>query len=56
MAISVNMFKCRVSSERQPRRKNGQPAQSTTGVVSANCIQREASPVTHDCAPSAGIK
>ena len=36
MAISVNMFKCPVTIERQPRRKKGQPAQATTGVVSAN--------------------
>ncbi len=36
MAISVNMFKCRVRMERQPRWKNGQAAHPTTGVVSAN--------------------
>ena len=31
MAISVNMFKCPVSSERQPRRKNGQPGPRNDG-------------------------
>ena len=31
MAISVNMLRLRVTSDCQPRTKNGQPAQSTTG-------------------------
>ena len=39
IAISVNMLRLRVSSERQPRAKNGAPAHSTTGVASANEIQ-----------------
>ena len=42
IAMSVNMFRCRLTSDRQPRTKNGQPAHSTTGVLSANCIQRDA--------------
>ena len=33
--MSVNILRCRVTSERQPRLKNGQPAQSTTGVLRA---------------------
>src|SRR5882672_3769754 len=37
-AIRVNMFRWRVRSEFQPRTKNGQPAQRTTGVVKMNCI------------------
>ena len=45
------MFRCPFLTERQPRKKNGQPAQSTTGVVRANCVQREASPVSHIGAP-----
>src|ERR1700736_5941019 len=47
MAISVNMLRCRLTKERQPRTRNGQPAQRTTGVVSANWIQRDASPENH---------
>ena len=38
-AISVNMLRLRVSSDCQPRTKNGQPAHSTTGVAKANWIQ-----------------
>ena len=52
MTISVNMFKCRVTTERQPRWTNGQPAHQTTGVVRANWIQREAWPSTQDCLAS----
>src|SRR3954452_5533631 len=33
MAISVNMFGLRLTSDIQPRTKNGQPAQTTTGVA-----------------------
>jgi hypothetical protein len=40
MEISVNMFRFQVTIDRQPRWKNGQPAHSTTGVASANSIQR----------------
>ena len=40
------MLKCRVRSDRQPRTKNGQPAQSTTGVERMNCVQRDTSPMT----------
>jgi len=39
MAISVNIFKFSVVTERQPCMKSGQPAQQTMGVVSANCTQ-----------------
>ena len=56
MPISVNMFKRRVTTERQPRCNNGQPAHPTTGVASANCIQREALPPTQGCLPRGGIK
>ena len=56
MAISVNMFRWRVTRERQPRTKNGQPAHQTTAVASANCSQREASPSTSGSLPSAGIR
>ncbi len=38
-AISVNMLSLRLTSDRQPRTKNGQPAQSTTGVASTSCSQ-----------------
>ena len=38
-AISVNMLRLRVRSDCAPRTKNGQPAQSTTGVASTNWIQ-----------------
>jgi hypothetical protein len=51
MAIRVNMLRFRLRSERQPRTKNGQPAQRTTGVVSANWSQREASPESQEGAP-----
>ena len=54
--ISVNMFKCHVTMERQPRCNNGQPAHPTTSVASANCTQRETPPSTQDCLASAGIK
>ncbi len=38
-AISVNMLSRRLTSEVPPRRKNGDPHHSTTGVASANCSQ-----------------
>ena len=34
--MSVNMFRCRLTSEAQPRTKNGQPPHSTTGLASTN--------------------
>src|SRR3979490_2270711 len=34
--INVNMFKLRVTRDRHPRTKNGQPPQSTTGVAKIN--------------------
>ena len=39
MAISVNILRLRVTNERQPRTKNGQPAQRTTGVANANWMR-----------------
>ena len=41
MAISVNMLRLRFTSDCQPRTKNGQPAQSTTGVASSSWSQFE---------------
>ena len=35
----MNMLRLRVRSEFHPRTKNGQPAQSTTGVARTNCNQ-----------------
>ena len=37
----MNMLRFRVTTEAQPRTKNGQPAHSTTGVASASCSQFE---------------
>ena len=37
--ISVHMFGLRSTNERTQRSKNGQPAQSTTGVVSTSSTQ-----------------
>ncbi|MGY3440277.1 hypothetical protein ACVW17_000278 [Bradyrhizobium sp. USDA 4473] len=39
IAISVNMLRLRVTTDCQPRAKNGAPAHSTTGVASTNEIQ-----------------
>ena len=39
MAMSVNIFRLRFTSEAHPRGKNGQPPQSTTGVAKINWIQ-----------------
>ena len=41
-AISVNMLRLRVTSERHARTKNGQPPHSTTGVASASSIHARA--------------
>ena len=41
MAMSVNMLRLRETRDSQPRSKNGQPAQSTTGVASSIWIQLE---------------
>ena len=38
-AISVNMLRLRLITDAQPRSKNGQPAQSTTGVARRSCSQ-----------------
>jgi hypothetical protein len=38
-AISVNMLRWRLTTDAQPRWKNGQPAHSTTGVAKTNWIQ-----------------
>jgi hypothetical protein len=35
-AISVNMFKCRLTTEAHPRWSNGQPPHNTTGVPNTN--------------------
>src|SRR5262245_20495674 len=43
-AISVNMLRLRLTSDCQPRTKNGHPAQSTTGVAITSCAQ-----ATHVC-------
>ena len=40
------MLRRRLTSDCQPRTKNGQPAHSTTGVLRTNCIQRDGSPST----------
>src|SRR5947209_9111449 len=45
--MRVNILRCRLSKDLQPRTKNGEPAQRTTGVLSANCVQRDASPENH---------
>ena len=39
--MSVNMLSERLTSDCQPRWKNGHPHQSTTGVLRMNCIQRD---------------
>ncbi len=39
MAISVNMLRLRLTRDAQPRWKNGQPAQTMTGVASRSCSQ-----------------
>jgi hypothetical protein len=41
MAISVNMLSWRVTSEVQPRWKNGHPPHSTIGAASASCTHGE---------------
>ena len=51
MAIRVNMLRLRVTSDCQPRWKNENPHQSTTGVLKMNCVQREKSPCTQCGAP-----
>jgi len=38
------MFRLRVTSEVQPRSKNGQPAQSTTGVAKTSSSQVDSEP------------
>jgi len=38
VAISVNMFRCRLTIEAQPRWKKGHPPQRTTGEASASWI------------------
>src|SRR5436309_3088527 len=44
--MSVNMLSERFTIDCQPRRKNGQPHQNTTGVLKMNCAQRERSSCT----------
>ena len=55
------MLRLRVTIERQPRTKNGQPAHNTTGVDSANCSQLDSvwsiqGCVPKRCAPISSIK
>ena len=38
-AISVNMFRLRLTTDAQPRSKNGQPPQRTTGVAKRSWSQ-----------------
>ena len=45
------MLRLRVTSDCQPRTKNGQPAHSTTGVAKANCSQFDSVWSTQRCAP-----
>jgi hypothetical protein len=54
MAMSVNMLRLRFTSEAQPRSKNGQPPQSTTGVASTSCTHPAAGLVSHSPAPPSG--
>ena len=35
----MNIFRLRVTTDRQPRSKNGHPPHSTTGVLSSSCNQ-----------------
>src|SRR6266566_5096386 len=49
--MSVNMFGLRLTIEIQPRSKNGQPAQNTTGVANTNPIQFSNAPCDIDRAP-----
>jgi hypothetical protein len=47
IAMSVNMFRLRLTSDAQPRWKNGQPPQRTTGVASASCAHRASGLESH---------
>src|SRR5437762_10962607 len=46
IAMSVNMLGDRLRIDCHPRTKNGQPHQSTTGVLKRNCSQRDPSLAT----------
>src|SRR6266566_4233841 len=46
MAMSVNILSEPLRIDCQPRTKNGQPQQSTTGVLKRNCSQRDQSLAT----------
>jgi len=52
MAIRVNMLRWRLTSERAPRAKNGQPAHSTTGVAKANWTRLDNPGSSQRCAPA----
>ena len=54
-AISVNMFRLRVTSDCQPRAKNGQPPQSTTGVARTSWVQSHAAGPSAATRPGASI-
>ena len=47
-AISVNMLRLRLTSDAQPRSKNGHPPQRTTGVASASWTQTRVRPPSQD--------
>jgi len=53
-AIRLNMFRLRFTKDAQPRTKNGQPAQSTTGLASTHCSQTETPAGTTSCRCSQG--
>ncbi len=53
IAIRVNMLSRRLTSDAQPRSKNGHPPQRTTGVARASWIQIDARP-SRSCRSSPG--
>ena len=54
-AISVNMLRLRVTSDCQPRTKNGQPPHSTTGVDRTSWLQSHAVGPSAATSPGASI-
>ena len=54
-AMSVNMFRLRVTSDCQPRTKNGQPPHSTTGVDRTSWLQSHAVGPSAATSPGASI-
>ncbi len=49
------MFRLRLTTDAQPRWKNGQPAHNTTGVDNANWIQTDTRIGTSSCSRRAGM-